>query len=69
MTDFEAVYARHFDSVYRYVYSLCRDEHTAEEITQEAFYRAMTHMDTFDGKCRLYVWLCQIAKNTYFTYA
>ena len=24
MTDFEAVYARHFDSVYRYVYSLCR---------------------------------------------
>ena len=30
MTDFEAVYARHFDGVYRYVYSLCRDEHTAE---------------------------------------
>ena len=50
MTDFEAVYARHFDGVYRYVYSLCRDEHTAEEITQEAFYRAMTHMDRFDGK-------------------
>ena len=69
MTDFEAVYARHFDGVYRYVYSLCRDEHTAEEITQEAFYRAMTHMDRFDGKCRLYVWLCQIAKNVYFTYA
>lgn len=69
MTDFEAVYAEHFDSVYRYVYSLCRDEHTAEEITQEAFYKAMTHMDQFDGKCRLYVWLCQIAKNTYFTHA
>ena len=69
MTDFEAVYAQYFDGVYRYVYSLCRDEHTAEEITQEAFYRAMTHMDRFDGKCRLYVWLCQIAKNVYFTYA
>lgn len=69
MTEFEAVYAEHFDSVYRYVYSLCRDEHTAEEITQEAFYKAMTHMDQFDGKCRLYVWLCQIAKNTCFTYA
>lgn len=26
-------------------------------------------MDSFDGRCRLYVWLCQIAKNTYFTYA
>ena len=68
MTDFEAVYAQHFDGVYRYVYSLCRDGHTAEEITQEAFFRAMTHMDRFDGKCRLYVWLCQIAKNVYFTH-
>ena len=35
MTEFEAVYAEHFDSVYRYVYSLCRDEHTAEEITTQ----------------------------------
>ena len=69
MTDFEEVYAPYFDSVYRYVLSLCRDVHTAEEITQESFCRAMTHLDRFDGRCRLYVWLCQIAKNTYLTHA
>ena len=40
----------------------------AEEVTQEAFYKAMMHMDQFDGTCQLYAWLCQIAKNTYFTY-
>ena len=25
-------------------------------------------MDKFNGSCKLYVWLCQIAKNTYFTF-
>lgn len=68
MADFEAVYVQYFDSVYKYVLSLCRDGAIAEEITQEAFYRAMEHMDRFRGDCKLYVWLCQIAKNTLFTY-
>ena len=68
MTDFEEIYATYFDSVYQYVLSLCRDVHTAEEVTQESFCKAMTHLDRFDGRCRLYVWLCQIAKNTYFTH-
>ena len=68
MADFEAIYKEHFLNVYRYVLSLCRNESLAEEITQEAFYKALNGMDRFDGKCQLYVWLCQIAKNTYFTY-
>lgn len=68
MTDFEEIYATYFDSVYQYVLSLCRDVHTAEEVTQESFCKAMTHLDRFDGRCRLYVWLCQIAKNTYLTH-
>lgn len=68
MADFEAIYKEHFLNVYRYVLALCRNESLAEEITQEAFYKALNGMDRFDGKCQLYVWLCQIAKNTYFTY-
>ena len=40
----------------------------AEEITQETFFKALKNIDKFDGKCRLYVWLCQIAKNTFFSY-
>lgn len=68
MTDFEKIYKEHFSGVYKYVYSLCRNGGLAEEITQETFYKALRHIDSFDGRCRLYVWLCQIAKNTYYTY-
>ena len=67
MADFEAIYTEHFQNVYKYVFSLCRNGAVAEEVTQEAFYKAMMHMDRFGGTCQMYVWLCQIAKNTYFT--
>ncbi|WP_419958243.1 RNA polymerase sigma factor [Psychrobacillus psychrotolerans] len=47
---------------------LSRNEKIAEEITQETFFKALKNIDKFNGKCKLNVWLCQIAKNTYFTY-
>ncbi len=68
MADFEAIYNEHFQNVYRYVYSMCLNEAVAEEITQDTFYKALENLHKFKGQCRLYVWLCQIAKNTYFTY-
>ena len=68
MTAFEEIYREHFGGVYRYVYSLCRDASAAEEITQETFFKALRSIDRFDGKCSVFVWLCQIAKNTYFTH-
>lgn len=68
MADFEEIYRLYFNDVYKFVFSLCRNDDIAEEITQETFYKAIRSIDKFDGKCRLYVWLCQIAKNTYFTY-
>ena len=65
MTDFQEVYGLYFRDVYRYALSLCRNESLAEEITQETFYKALAKLDSFDGRCKIYVWLCQIAKNTY----
>ena len=65
--DFEQVYKEHFSGVYKYVLSLCRNETVAEEVTQETFFKAMKNINKFNGSCKLYVWLCQIAKNTYFT--
>lgn len=67
MTDFGEIYAEHFSDVYKYVLTLCRDEAIAEEVTQETFFKALRNIDQFNGSCRLYVWLCQIAKNTYFS--
>lgn len=69
MTDFQQVYDLYFQDVYKYALSLSRDPGVAEEITQETFFKALKSIDSFRGQCRLYVWLCQIAKNTYITYA
>lgn len=69
MTEFQEVYDLYFKDVYKYALTLCRDAHMAEEITQETFFKALKSIDSFRGQCKLYVWLCQIAKNTYFSMA
>lgn len=66
--DFEVIYKKYLFDVKKYVLHLCRDEVLAEEITQETFFKAMNHINQFNGDCTLYVWLCQIAKNSYFTF-
>ena len=66
--NFGEVYNEHFSDVYKYVLSLSKNEAIAEEVTQETFFKAMQSIDQFSGTCKLYVWLCQIAKNTYFSF-
>ena len=68
MEDFQEIYTLYFTDVYKYVLSLCRDPKLAEEITQETFFKAIKKLDGFRGQCRLFVWLCQIAKYTYFSH-
>ena len=65
--DFEEIYNQYFKDVYKFIYSICRNEHVAEEVTQETFFKALKNIDKYNGQCKFYVWLCQIAKNTYFT--
>ena len=36
---------------------------------QEAFFKALKSIGSFRGECKLSVWLCQIAKNTFYTAA
>ena len=67
MPEFQEVYEIYFRDVYKYVLALCRDEHMAEEVTQETFFKALKSIGSFRGQCKLYVWLCQIAKHTYFS--
>ncbi len=67
MTNFEQVYSEYYEMVYQYVLALCKNEAWAEEITQDAFFKALRRIDSFRGECKLSVWLCQIAKNTFYT--
>lgn len=68
MNDFEEIYNAYFRDIYLFVFSLSRNETVAEEITQETFFKALKKIDSFKGQCKISVWLCQIAKNTYFSY-
>lgn len=68
MTDFEKLYNTYFNDVYLYIRRLSSDEHIAEEITSETFFKAMHSIGSFRGDCDVRVWLCQIAKNSYYTH-
>ena len=68
MADFEEIYKKHFSDVYRYILKLSGDAYIAEEITSETFLKAIKSIDSFRGDCDIRVWLCQIAKNCYFSY-
>jgi len=68
VTDFEKIYNEYFNDVYLYIKRLSGDEHVAEEITSETFFKALKSIDNFRGECEIRVWLCQIAKNSYYTY-
>ncbi|MCL1907198.1 MAG: RNA polymerase sigma factor [Propionibacteriaceae bacterium] len=67
--DFEEVFANHVDDVLRYVRSLCDDPDLAEDITSETFMKAIRFSEGFRGDSSVSTWLCQIAKNTYLTWA
>lgn len=66
--EFEEIYRSYFKSVYHYAWQLSGDEHIAEEITSEAFFKAINSIDGFRNECDMRVWLCQIAKNSYYSY-
>ena len=68
MTEFEEVYRLYFRDVYRYCLALCRDEETAEEVTQETFFKAHMNFQSLRDRGKAPAWLCQIAKNTYFAW-
>lgn len=66
MLDADAVYTQYRSIVNGYLFKLCHDEDFAEELTQETFYQAIKHKDSFKGGSGVGTWLCAIAKNQYY---
>lgn len=66
--DFEEIYQAYFKEIYLFIKSLSHDEGIAEEITQEAFFKALRAIEKFDGSKDIRAWLFTIAKNTYFSH-
>lgn len=68
MPDFEMVFRDNNQFVFRFLMKLCGDVSIAEELTQETFFRAYMNLSALRNEEKVAVWLCQIAKNTYFAW-
>lgn len=68
MTDFEKLFEKNKSFIYKYLIKLCKNSSLAEELTQETFFRAYMNIASLKNEDKASVWLCQIAKNTYFAW-
>lgn len=62
----EEIYREYALPLYKFLYTKCHSDDLAEEMTQETFYRAVKSIKRFDGSCKLFTWLCQIAKHVWY---
>ena len=68
MADFEKIFKENQGFIYKYLIKLCGNPSLAEELTQETFFRAYMNIAGLKNETKVSVWLCQIAKNTYFAW-
>ena len=61
----ERLYNAYYMRVFSYIMTLAGDRHTAEEITQEAFFRAFSKTASFRNESDEVTWLCAIARNCF----
>lgn len=63
--DFEKLYEVYYMQVYSFVMMLAKNQSIAEEVTQNAFVRAVSKEKSFRNGSNELTWLCAIAKNLY----
>lgn len=66
--DLSDIYESYADEVKRFLIGLTSNVDVAEELTQETFYQAVKSIHRYNGECKMSVWLCQIAKHTYYNH-
>lgn len=55
---------KHYDRrVYRMAKQITQNNDDAEDVLQETFFKAYTHLDSFQGNSKFYTWLVRIAVN------
>ena len=68
MADFEKLFEENREFIFRYLLKLCKNTSLAEELTQETFFRAYINLRSLRNEEKSSVWICSIAKNTYFAW-
>ena len=66
---FEVLMRRHNQKLYRAARAILRDDHEAEDVMQEAYVNAYSHLAQFDGRAKFSTWLTKIAVHEAFARA
>jgi RNA polymerase sigma-70 factor (ECF subfamily) len=62
---FAVLVERHWDRLYRWLYHLTHHRHAAEDLTQEAFLKALANLKRFRLGSNFHAWLFRIAYNSF----
>jgi RNA polymerase sigma-70 factor (ECF subfamily) len=62
---FAQLVERYWDRLYRWLYHLTRDRHTAEDLVQETFLKAFRGLKRFEAGSNFKAWLFRIAHNSF----
>ncbi|HYZ87046.1 MAG TPA: RNA polymerase sigma factor [Bryobacteraceae bacterium] len=60
---FNELVNRYERRVYRMAKQITQSDEDAEDVLQESFLKAYTHLDSFQGQSKFYTWLVRIAVN------
>ncbi|CAM3942973.1 sigma-70 family RNA polymerase sigma factor [Lederbergia lenta] len=63
----ESIYNYYFNDIYRFLLSLSRDHHTAEDLVQETFLRAYLHVENNEN-ASIKSWLFTVAHHVFIDY-
>ena len=66
--DYDEIDQKYKTLVMKAAYKYSGNYDIAEDITQETFTKALTAINSYDGRKDIRAWLFTIARNTYFTY-
>jgi len=62
--ELDQAYRNNVNDLYRYLYSLSKDHFIAEDLVQEAFYRAYLHLEDYEIT-NIRAWLFKVAYNAF----
>lgn len=60
---FSTLFETYADRLYRLAIGLVQQSEEAEDVVQETFIKAITHLDQFEGRSNLGTWLYRVAYN------
>ena len=63
---FEVLMRRHNERIYRAARAILRNESEAEDVMQQAYVNAYSHLHQFDGRAKFSTWLTRIAMHEAF---